>query len=371
VRAALRIVTDTLITALLAGSFVFLTAAPAGASACSAEAQRAWDVSCDVAYVDSGLVIEDVAYTVDGLTVHGKVCRPLVPDPAGSPVLVVNHSAGVGAASEKYACNTYPRYPGYVVLLPEYRAVGEDPPNDDWCLGEVDDVIGMVDRARSLSYVDDTRIVMRGMSLGGCVTLRAQQRGVPGLQAAAVVNPATDAAGIWTHANSQFSTNLCLLLPGSNPKCPQWRRLRNAITTAVGGPPGPATEAAYDERSPLRFAAATASSTAPLLIVQGGTDDMVPTWQTCAFVQAVDGLSPPAKAFQAIRFGAGESGFPIDASAPPGCGGLGRWLPVTPAPTFPADRYLVVLDGLEHFGPTLDNGVATTTADLFLFQKNQ
>jgi alpha-beta hydrolase superfamily lysophospholipase len=370
VPAVPRLVTALVIVTVLAGGLVMLATEPAGAAACSVGSQRAWDAGCAITYVDSGLVVEEVAYTVDGIVVRGLVCRPLVPPPGGSPVLVVNHALGVGAASERDACNAYPRSGGYVVLVSEYRPVGADPPFDDGCLGEVDDVIAMVDRARTLSYVDDSRIVMRGASLGGCVTLRIHQRGMPGLRAAAAINPGTDMADVWTNADRELTENLCIVLTPVSPACRVWRNLRNAITDMVGGPPGPATEAAYDARSPVHFAARTANSAVPLLIVQGGADHVVPLEQTCRFVEAVDGAAPVAGPFRLVRFGPGADGFPIEPSAPEGCPELGPWQTVNPAPTYPAGRYLMVLDGLDHATPLGELGVATSAANLFLGAKD-
>ena len=62
----------------------------------------------------------------------------------------------------------------------EYRGEGGSEGRKEVCLGEVDDVLQMLAIADVQPYVKPDRVLMWGGSHGGCVTLRAIERGAPG-----------------------------------------------------------------------------------------------------------------------------------------------------------------------------------------------
>ena len=142
-------------------------------------------------------------------------------DPFGPAGIVLNHAAGTDVLSspkpgEALKCEQYAATGQYVVLVPAYRdllAPGA------FCDGEADDVVAMIDRARTLPWVDDSSIVIRGVSLGGCAALQIYERGLPGLKAVASVNGPTDMAATYEHSAAEYNANTCALLSLVNPRC--------------------------------------------------------------------------------------------------------------------------------------------------------
>ncbi len=357
-----RGVVDLLAVALLAAVLVVGGPEPAGAAgACGA---GEWAEGCTTVYDGQGLIVEDVTYANGPTTgLSGRVCRPQ--STGRRPVIVLDHAASADGDLTYYengSCLRYAAY-GYVVLMPRYRPNPLGPPNDSFCLAEVGDVRAMVDHARALPYVNGGNIVMRGISLGGCVTLTIHQQGMPGLRAAAVLSPVTDLAKVYGNASDQFAAHLCLAFPAIS-HCREWRFLKDLITDSVGGAPSAATQAAYDARSPIRAAAATAASPVPLLVVQGGDDYVVPERQTCAFAQAV--AEAPGRPLIPVHFGPGPD-HAVDPSPPRGCEAVTGWASANPVlAAFPADRYLFVVDGIEHMTPTDEFASLVSVADVFL-----
>jgi fermentation-respiration switch protein FrsA (DUF1100 family) len=361
-----RGVVELLAVAVLAA--VFVVASPSSAGAAGACRAGEWADGCATVYDGQGLIVEDVTYP-NGPTpsLSGRVCRPQV---AGRhPVIVLDHAASLDGDLTYYEdgfCLRYAAY-GYVVLMPRYRPNPLGPPNDSFCLAEVGDVVAMIDHARALPYVDGTDIVMRGISLGGCVTLRIHQQGLPGLRAAAVLSAPTDLARVYDSAADQFAAHLCLAFPAIS-HCREWRFFKDLIADSVGGPPGADTGSAYDARSPIRFAAQTAASAVPLLVVQGADDYGVPTRQTCAFAAAVD--AAPGADLDPVHFGPPPDRA-IDPTPPPGCEALGPWATTNPVVAgFPGDHYLFVVDGIEHMTPAQDFVGLVGMADSFLVLKS-
>jgi hypothetical protein len=340
-----------LVAAVVSATAVVVAAAPAHAAACSAESQAVWGVSCNQTADDNVVIREEVTYTSAGTSIAGIVCRP---DDAGvHPILVVNHGGFAAlSAIEESACDEWARTYDYVVIASAYRTVNTGTPNDDACLGEVDDTLAMLDLAQDLDYVDPDRVVMRGGSHGGCVTLRAYQQGVPGLVAAAAIFPVSDATDQWNFLNDSYNNgaNLCpvmVLLPLLS-NCANWRNLRIQLETSTGGAPGPTTQAAYDARSAVLDADVLATSAVPLVITHGVTDAIIPLQQSCTLVATAD-ATPSAPDFEEFHFLA-TAGNPITSTAPAGCTGLGPW-PSTGDPTangYPNDKYFFVYAGTGH-----------------------
>lgn len=364
-----RVFVRLLLTLVLAGpATALVTAAPVHAAACGPTSAAAWD-SCSVLFSDATAVEESVEYTGPAGTVKGRVCRPTSPGP--HPVLVMNHGAGQDAFNDptiKDACRQRARE-GWFVLASNYRLneYGTASPTSDVCLGEVDDVVAMIEVARTVPAVDDSRITVRGLSLGGCVTLQLHQRGLPGLVAAATINGMSDVRATRDHARAKYNQFLCVI-PILHPLCQGWSWTAAWIENATGGVPGPATQPAYDARSPIARAVDTAASEVPLALMQGANDQLIPAAQTCALVAAVNAGAGPA--FTPVHYGTRAAGYPVLATPAVDCPGVGTWHSgAHPYPTFPEDRYLAVVDGLGHNDPALPLRDATDWVDAFLAAK--
>ena len=125
----------------------------------------------------AGVVIEKVTYKSGDLTIVGQVCRPAGEGP--HPVLLSNHG-GFGGLPDWDDPNGFcalTAKAGWVVAESSYRGEDGSGGRVEVCLGEVDDVLAMLDVVRAQSYADQQRVAMLGVSHGGCITSRAVERG--------------------------------------------------------------------------------------------------------------------------------------------------------------------------------------------------
>ena len=282
--------------------------------------------SVDVLFDDGAIVTERVTYRSGGLLIDGQVCRPVEGGPF--PVIVFNHGGfmGLGVAPDSGNCVDSARS-GFVWIGSSYR--GEDASEGDVevCLGEVDDVLAMIDVALAQPYADPDRVVMWGGSHGGCITARAVQRGAPVHAAADVFGP-TDLA-----SNYRFWVDE--IEAGTGPTA-TYQQLVDVVDTAIGGPPAGHADA-YQARSPSAF---DLPGSLPFLVTHGTVDELVPVNQSCSLVAGAGG-------FTSFHL----DGAQAEVTSPPaGCDDAGLTWTAGPRPTpdWPGGRYLVVYDGLGH-----------------------
>jgi dienelactone hydrolase len=345
------------VAAMVAAATVFLDAAPASAdTSCAAIDQAVWgsDTShCSVYAESASIVMEKVAYPSDGVSglVGGYMCRPKA---AGTyPIVVLNHGGFEPDALQDYwispSCTSF-ALGGYIAIASNYRPY--DTSADTFCDGEVDDVLAMLDLAKTHAQADADRVVMRGWSHGACITLRAYQRGVDGLVAAAAIAPPTDMDGEWQFLNSSVwnLANACPLWllgsPPANPDCTSWWQLKDTLEHSTGGTPSSA-QAEYDERSVDEDLAGLHNGDVPLLISQGVLDEAIPVSQTCATVSGVNALVG-APDFVGYHF-TGD-GTTLTSAAVSGCTGMTWSTASDPNATgYPGSHYLFMYDGLRHW----------------------
>ncbi|MET0286757.1 MAG: prolyl oligopeptidase family serine peptidase [Polyangiales bacterium] len=277
-----------------------------------------WE-SHTVTLEDEQIVIEKVGYRSQGLLVLGQLCRPKRAGP--HPVHIMNHGGFSGLSSWNGGNCADAARNGWVAAESSYR--GEDGSEGavEVCLGEVDDVLQLLAIVRAQPYAAAERVLMSGTSHGGCITLRALQRGAPVQLAVDIFGP-TD----WASAHAGWKQALAQ----GAPQRASYEALVSALEQATGGSPEQVPEA-YAVRSPL---GQELRHEAPLLIVQGTADAFVPTAQACAL--ADDSF---------VRLHVTVFGT-VAASAPAGC--EGSWLPGPRPTTWPGSRYLVVYDDVGH-----------------------
>jgi dienelactone hydrolase len=294
-----------------------------GAPAADA-APATWE-SVEVLFDDGAIVTERVKYRSGGLLIDGQVCRPSEGGPF--PLIVFNHGGfmGLGVAPDSGNCVDVARN-GFVWIGSSYR--GEDASEGavEVCLGEVDDVLAMLDVALAQPYVDADRVFMWGGSHGGCITTRAVQRGAPVHAAADVFGP-TDLAENYRFWVDQIDA-------GTGPIA-TYQQLIDVVDTAIGGPPAEHADA-YQARSPAMF---DLPAGLPFLVTQGTIDELVPAAQSCGLVAGAGG-------FTSFHL----DGSQAEVTSPPtGCEEAGLTWSAGPRPTdWPGERYLVVYDGLGH-----------------------
>ncbi len=275
---------------------------------------------------DGEIVIERVSYVSEGLHVTGQVCRPKGPGPF--PVHIVNHGgfSGITDWNGGECASTARR--GWVVAESSYRGEDGSDGQVEVCLGEVSDVLRLTEIVRAQAYADRERVMMSGLSHGGCITLRALQRGAPVKLAVDIFGP-TD----WASAYASWKQALA----NGTPLASGYQGLVDVLDHAVGGGPEAFAEA-YAVRSPLHYVDDLARAVAPLLIVQGTADAYVPPAQACALAAA----SPHFD-----RYHVGVLGN-VSTSAPSGCAG-NAWLSgPRPSTVWPHDRYLLIYDDVGH-----------------------
>jgi dienelactone hydrolase len=162
----------------------------------------------NLAYAQSGfvgvkLIDEDIRIPVSkgNYSIAAKVLRPEGPGPYGAVIL--NHGAAVSAEERRtespellLQTASHFAHRGYVVVMPLRRGFGatggefaEDAGscrNPDYRRGEsaaAEDVMAAYDYARTLPYVDGTRMILAGQSAGGVASIYSASRSPQGLVA--------------------------------------------------------------------------------------------------------------------------------------------------------------------------------------------
>jgi dipeptidyl aminopeptidase/acylaminoacyl peptidase len=301
----------------------------------------AWETRV-VTKVTPAVVIEAVTYRSSGLRVVGQVCRPNAP--GRHRVYIYAHGGfagiadGLGMQWNGGACEALAAE-GWVVVVPAYRGEDGSEGTIEICLGEVDDLLEMSRIALAQSYSDPDRVAIVGASHGGCITLRALQRGLRAQVAVDMFGP-TDWASVYRFWEAQGDASIAL------------------FHTVIGGTPDELPDA-YAQRSPMTFAGLDRFE-GSLLVAHGVADELVPQWNSCALA-AVEGnfASYHVDVFQRIV-----------PTAPLGCTAFGQtWEAQPVAPTWPGTRFLAMFDGAGH-GATVPIGDALqATAATFLAVK--
>ncbi len=134
-----------------------------------------------------------IKYLSDGLKVVGFVIKPKA---GGSkfPVIIFNRGGNrefgkITEANLKYL--SYLSSEGYVVLASQYRGNDGGEGREEFGGKDVNDVLNMIQLAKSLPFVEPAKIVMLGYSRGGMMTYLAIKHGAE-IKAAAVVGGVTD-----------------------------------------------------------------------------------------------------------------------------------------------------------------------------------
>ena len=269
---------------------------------------------------DGSIIIQRVTYHSAGLLVAGQVCRPAGTGPF--PLIVANHDGVSGLADWNGGACADAARAGFVQIESSYRGQDGSDGLIELCLGEVDDTLRMLDLALTLPEVDASRVGMWGTGHGGCVTMRAVQRGAQ-VKAAASVYGISSMSKAYDHWRVQLAM-------GAGPSA-QYQRLIEVANAGIGGSPEDYPED-YQLRSPVDQTTQMPSNTA-LLIAHGVNDPLVSARQSCELAQRL-----------------GVSGHHFDAqhqlmtTAPAACESM--WTSSsTQVSSWTGSRYLLVYDG--------------------------
>lgn len=206
-----------------------------------------------------------ITYLSDGLKIKGFIYKPKATAGKKLPVIIFNRGGltdgAIGPANFNYLWEMH-RYAseGFVVLASQYRGADGSEGRDEAGGADTNDVMSLIRLARSLDYVDMSRVFMWGYSRGAVMTLQAIKRGAP-VRAAVIVGAPTD-----------------YLALADNPGFLEFAR--NAF---------PDFEARKEEHLKSRSAVLWADQlNVPLLILQGGADPGVRPAQAMALAQKMD-----------------------------------------------------------------------------------
>jgi dienelactone hydrolase len=147
-------------------------------------------------FVDAGLNEQVVMIPagVDGQALlETTMFRPDGPGPF--PLLVINHGKQAGSPRMQqrdrfiYLATAFVKR-GYAVMVPMRQGFSSSTGTfiDNGCdmtangYAQADDVIDAIDYARTLSYIDDSRIVVAGQSYGGMASVAVGTHDIPGLR---------------------------------------------------------------------------------------------------------------------------------------------------------------------------------------------
>ena len=294
-------------------------------------------IDASVSFQDSAIVVERVSYRSDGLVVTGQLCRPA--DSSRHPVIIFAHGGweGLGTELDPAAsfCSALARF-GTVVVEPSYRGEDGSEGNIELCQGETHDLAQMLTLVRAHPYADTTSLHALGGSHGGCILLRALAEGLP-VTRAVVLYPAV----VWTEIYDSLTARFPTATPTQQAG---YQYLLDGITRYLGGTPT-TQPAAYAARDLTPLAAVLAAWPGKLLLLHGVDDDIVPAVQSCRLADQMGG-------FLAYHV---QPDSTTSATAPPPCaGGAQSWrTDVIPLGSWPAARYLIEYDSVDHGGGTL------------------
>ncbi len=198
---------------------------------------------------------ERLTYRVDGLQIRALVCRP--DQRPGRPLLNLVHG-GLDSAVDEAVCRRFAQL-GYVVAASALRGQGGSQGRPEICGGEVNDVRALSSLVQQRYRADPRRVAYLGVSLGGCIAIKAAAL-AGRVQAVVTLLSPTD-----------FAEQLQLLSRNRPDAVIRWEAL-------LGGPAS-TKSAAYEARRPL---GSLARLRAPLLTVAAGRDQLIPLKQSCA-----------------------------------------------------------------------------------------
>lgn len=288
-----------------------------------------------------------IKYVSDGDDVYGLACMPT----SGTHLktAIYNHG-GMGGVSEADASgcvwwaqngwvSTMSAYRGETVVVPTAWGMG----GTSWLsggvvetsLGEVKDVLRLVEITRAQPNVNLSKILLWGASHGGAITLRALESGAR-VNAAIALAPATDWAQTFNDCIGNPDPVCAFIVNSANPPA-------SFLAGMLGGTPATQPNA-YAWRSPTFFPRDLAArKDVKIAIMHGIADATVQVSQACKLASSAWGSD--FKAFHVPNVTAPGAATSAPVAACPGV----TWSTSTrPTTSWPDNRYLLVYDALTH-----------------------
>lgn len=217
-----------------------------------------------------GVPVSVWTYPSDGLKVKGLLFLPRARAPL--PLILFNHDGISGISEEHMRTSARLAGAGYAVFAPSYR--GEDGSEGivEVAAGEVRDVLNVLPLLARVPGIDARKVAIVGVSHGALISALAAAR-EPEVDAVVTADGVMDIYGWWRHLQQKGISG------------------RDDLSRRIYGN-GP-------EHKPMAFSARHALNQipnlkAPVFIVQGGRDDIVPVEQAITFKAHLDRAGHPA-----------------------------------------------------------------------------
>jgi len=163
-----------------------------------------------------------IKYLSDGLRVVGFVVKPKT-DNLKLPVMIFNRGGNrefTKITEENLKFFSYLSSRGYVVLASQYRGNDGGQGREEFGGKDVNDVLNIIKLAKSLPFVDPSKIVMWGISRGGMMTYLAIKYGAE-IKAAAAVGGITDLGQLY-HERGDDMKDVIIQLVGTKKE--EWEK---------------------------------------------------------------------------------------------------------------------------------------------------
>ena len=228
-----------------------------------------------------------IVYLSDGLKVVGYIWKPK--GSAGKKLpLVIYNRGGFREVGKLWPWARFGFYDfvsnGFVVIGSQYRGVDGGEGKDELGGSDVRDVLNLIPLAKSLGYVDMSNVFMSGESRGAMMTYRALGSGIP-VNAAAVKSGGTDFFGNLKD-RPEFGKVYQQLIPDYDKRPDEALRERSAL--------------AWAEKINV-----------PLLILQGGADELIGAGRTLAFAQRLQELG---KTYELIIYAGDDHNLSLNSA---------------------------------------------------------
>jgi dipeptidyl aminopeptidase/acylaminoacyl peptidase len=206
-----------------------------------------------------GIPVHAWTYPSDGLQVNGLLFLPRGTKPL--PLVLFNHDGVSGISKEHMRASARLARSGYAVFAPSYRGEDGSQGTVEVAAGEVRDVLNVLPFLAQVPGIDARRVALLGVSHGALISVLAAAQ-LPRVSAVVEADGVMDIYGWWSYLKNTGTL------------------ARDDLTRRVYGD-GP-----HDK--PQAFAARDALARipklkAPVLMLHGGKDDVVPAGQAARF----------------------------------------------------------------------------------------
>lgn len=211
-----------------------------------------------------GIPVSVWTYPSDGLKVKGLLFLPRARDRL--PLILFNHDGISGISEEHMRASARLARAGYAVFAPSYRGEDGSEGTVEVAAGEVRDVLNAVPPLARVPGIDARKVAIVGVSHGALISVLAAAQ-EPEVDAVVAADGVMEIYGWWQHLGQTGKLG------------------RDPLTRRVYGHGPEDNPQAFSTRQAL---AQIPKLKAPILILKGGRDDIVPVEQAITFKAHLD-----------------------------------------------------------------------------------